>query len=422
VLAKKRRNCVANSAILAAQSGNSLAIARLLLSDGKWIEASEFEWLVLQCSDALSRCMIVGHTKSNKLGCLLTLKSGGNGLALGLSGLQLASKAGSEASTVMSARRCPLFLSTIGSSIEVANQYIRRMYPSEEDSWIQIRRFHILREDFNDLNGMLVRTKAINRPMVLTRYEHIVEDMFSGDEEDSVAADQQQDGAVTQQEIFSDMLLKNEIMLRTRRLNQEAQGNDANDERDATNESSSQSFQQRMQSVKGELWFGSSNNSGLASARSEGKEDRSSPSSSVVPSSSLSSQRLTDRGPPLAHGTNAARAGEEGATSFSSWINCKTANPPAKEDESDPFFITMWRSVIGEEPSIFNSSLCAGQRIPQEPNQDRRASAQHRRGIASAGQDPSRKTAFSASPLQASEAQERTGSPLVSRAMPKSRA
>eukprot|EP00960_Hanusia_phi_P055333 762943-Hanusia_phi.AAC.2 len=77
-------------------------------------------------------------------------------------------------------------------------------------------------------------------------------------------------------------------------------------------ESSSQSFQQRMQSVKGELWFGSSNNSGLASARSEGKEDRSSPSSSVVPSSSLSSQRLTDRGPPLAHGTNAARAGEEG--------------------------------------------------------------------------------------------------------------
>ncbi|EKX37646.1 hypothetical protein GUITHDRAFT_144779 [Guillardia theta CCMP2712] len=191
---KKRRHCVANSAILAAQ-----------------------------------------------LGCLLTLKSGGNGLALGLSGLQLASKlavppppsvasgkpllkdtcgrAGSEASTVMSARRCPLFLSTIGSSIEVANQYIRKMYPSEEDSWIQIRRFHILREDFTEHNGMLVRTKAINRPTILSRYEHIIEDMFSGDEEeDRLEEPLEGKELVRQQEIFSDILVKNEVMSRTHHL------------------------------------------------------------------------------------------------------------------------------------------------------------------------------------------------------------
>ena len=48
-----------------------------------------------------------GHAYSNKVGCLLSLSSapGGNGLALGHAGLQLASRAGSEASTVMSARR-----------------------------------------------------------------------------------------------------------------------------------------------------------------------------------------------------------------------------------------------------------------------------------------------------------------------------
>ena len=71
-------------------------------------------------------------------------------------GLQLASRAGSEASTVMSARRCPLFLSTIGCAVEMANRQLRQMYPDRHDDWIQIRRFHVLREDFSVANGMLV--------------------------------------------------------------------------------------------------------------------------------------------------------------------------------------------------------------------------------------------------------------------------
>eukprot|EP00961_Rhodomonas_salina_P279687 3778137-Rhodomonas_salina.2 len=85
------------SVILAGQSGNSLALARLVSEDGSWIEAHEVkrhlcdnlddistfscfsrsenttltpgvflqvEWLILRASDAISSCMLVGHTLS----------------------------------------------------------------------------------------------------------------------------------------------------------------------------------------------------------------------------------------------------------------------------------------------------------------------------------------------------------------------
>ena len=79
--------------------------------------------------------------------------------------LQLASTAGSEASTVMSARRCPLFLATIGCAVEMANRHLRQMYPNQRDDWIQIRRFHVLRDDFSIANGMLVSLTSWRRPL-----------------------------------------------------------------------------------------------------------------------------------------------------------------------------------------------------------------------------------------------------------------
>ena len=108
--------------------------------------------------------MLVGHERSHKLGVLMALRPapGGNGLALAHSGLQLASRAGmeasvitracaharahthththtqtrthtgSEASTIMSARRCPLFLQLISYAIDIANRALRRQHPHDK--------------------------------------------------------------------------------------------------------------------------------------------------------------------------------------------------------------------------------------------------------------------------------------------------
>ena len=55
------------------------------------------------------------------------------------------------------------------------------MYPSPHDAWIQIRRFHVLREDLTERNEMLVRALVIDRPKVITRFSHIIDDMFRND-------------------------------------------------------------------------------------------------------------------------------------------------------------------------------------------------------------------------------------------------
>ena len=55
--------------------------------------------------------MVVSHPTSDETGCLLTLRAAyaSGGLALDQSGLSLATKAGSEATTVMSARQVSSF-------------------------------------------------------------------------------------------------------------------------------------------------------------------------------------------------------------------------------------------------------------------------------------------------------------------------
>ena len=44
----------------AAQSGQALALSWLMLDNGGWIEAQEIERLVLDSSDAIGHCMLVG--------------------------------------------------------------------------------------------------------------------------------------------------------------------------------------------------------------------------------------------------------------------------------------------------------------------------------------------------------------------------
>ena len=49
-----------NNVILAAQVRHALALSRLIAYDGSWIEAQEFEGLILKSSDAISHCVLVG--------------------------------------------------------------------------------------------------------------------------------------------------------------------------------------------------------------------------------------------------------------------------------------------------------------------------------------------------------------------------
>jgi len=142
-------------------------------SEGEMIRAEPIERLVCKEIDTVHYCMLVSHPTSDETGCLITLKAaaGSSGLALDHSGLQLASKSGSEAATIMSARQCALFRRGLALELEFVNHQI---YMKN----VQIRRFQILREDFSVHNGTLNPDGSLNRPFVLRRYRHIINDMY----------------------------------------------------------------------------------------------------------------------------------------------------------------------------------------------------------------------------------------------------
>ncbi|EKX50728.1 hypothetical protein GUITHDRAFT_103320 [Guillardia theta CCMP2712] len=151
-----------------------LAAGMVPTSDGEMIQAEPIERLVCKEIDPVHFCMLVSHPTSDEMGCLITLKaaSGSSGLALDHSGLQLASKSGSEAATIMSARQCALFRRGLALELEFVNHQI---YMKN----VQIRRFQILREDFSVHNGTLKPDGSLNRPVLLRRYRHIINDMYS---------------------------------------------------------------------------------------------------------------------------------------------------------------------------------------------------------------------------------------------------
>ena len=43
---------------------------------------------------------------------------------------------------------------------------------------VQIRRFQVLREEFTIDNGLLLANKSLNRAAIITRYRHLIDDMF----------------------------------------------------------------------------------------------------------------------------------------------------------------------------------------------------------------------------------------------------
>jgi hypothetical protein len=93
----------------------------------------------MQEVEAVHHCMLVAHPTSDETGCLLTLRSAylSGGLALDRAGLTLASKAGSEATTVMSARQCVLFRRGLAVELEYVNHQIAQHK-------VQVRRFQVL--------------------------------------------------------------------------------------------------------------------------------------------------------------------------------------------------------------------------------------------------------------------------------------
>ena len=146
---------------------------RVQASDGAWVSAQTVEMIIQQTVKAVKHCMLVTHWTSPDVACLLTLRSaaGSPGQALDRAGLDLANRSGSEAATIMSARSCATFRRGLALALEQTNSKLKTV-------GVQIRRFQILREDLTATNGMLMGDGSLNRPAILIRYRHLVDDMF----------------------------------------------------------------------------------------------------------------------------------------------------------------------------------------------------------------------------------------------------
>ena len=148
-------------------------MGKVQASDASWVKASTVEIVLQQAVPAISQCMLVTHYTSSDIACLITLKSapGTPGLALEDAGLEMAARSGSEAVTVMSARSCGMFRRGLALALEKCNLKLAGV-------GVQIRRFQVLREDFSLQNGLLDKSGSLNRPAILARYRHLVDDMF----------------------------------------------------------------------------------------------------------------------------------------------------------------------------------------------------------------------------------------------------
>ena len=148
-------------------------LGRVQASDGTWVDCSTIELVLEQGVRPIRQCIVVTHWTSSDIACLITLKSaaGSPGLALEQEGLDLASKSGSEAATVMSARSCAMFRRGLAQALERTNAQLLVLS-------VQVRRFQILREDFTVANGLLFADGSLNRQAILDRYRHLVDDMF----------------------------------------------------------------------------------------------------------------------------------------------------------------------------------------------------------------------------------------------------
>jgi hypothetical protein len=112
----------------------------IVASDGRLVEAQPIERLILDQIEAIEHCMLVTHPSApGEIGCLLTLRAatggasgsvhgggggGGGGLALHRTGLALADRSGSEATTVMSARQCAMFRAGLAAGLGAVNHQI----------------------------------------------------------------------------------------------------------------------------------------------------------------------------------------------------------------------------------------------------------------------------------------------------------
>ena len=148
-------------------------MGKVQASDGSSVQSSTVEIVLQQAVPAISQCMLVTHYTSSDIACLITLKSapGTPGLALEDAGLEMAARSGSEAVTVMSARSCGMFRRGLALALEKCNVKLAGV-------GVQIRRFQVLREDFSLQNGLLDKNGSLNRPAILARYRHLVDDMF----------------------------------------------------------------------------------------------------------------------------------------------------------------------------------------------------------------------------------------------------
>jgi len=146
---------------------------RVQSADGTLVDSQTVEFIIQQTVEAVSQCMLVTHWTSADIACLITLKSaaGSPGLALDHAGLSLASKSGSEAATVMSARSCAMFRRGLAQALEQTNAKLLLV-------GVQVKRFQVLREDLTFENGMVFNDGELNRRAILERYRHLVDDMF----------------------------------------------------------------------------------------------------------------------------------------------------------------------------------------------------------------------------------------------------
>jgi len=125
----------------------------------------------MQEVEAVHHCMLVAHPTSDETGCLLTLRSAylSGGLALDRAGLTLASKAGSEATTVMSARQCVLFRRGLAVELEYVNHQIAQHK-------VQVRRFQVL-WPAPPPPSSLPYTVDTSRPSLRTNWTRLVHDL-----------------------------------------------------------------------------------------------------------------------------------------------------------------------------------------------------------------------------------------------------
>ena len=155
------------------QDGIPNDCSKVLASDGTWVDSSTIEVIIQKTVHAVSQCILVTHWTSSDLACLISLKSaaGSPGLALEHEGLNLASKSGSEAATIMSARSCAMFRRGLAQALEHTNAQLQIL-------GVEVRRFQVLREDFTRDNELLLANGCLDRLAILNRYKHLVDDMF----------------------------------------------------------------------------------------------------------------------------------------------------------------------------------------------------------------------------------------------------